>query len=38
MKKIKDKTDLYKKKDAPVFFACAVIEITEAKHFQGFKD
>jgi len=37
MKKIKDGTELYKKTDAPAFFACAVVEITEAKHFVGFK-
>lgn len=37
MKMVKEKTDLYKKTDAPVFFASAVMEIVEEKHFVGFK-
>jgi hypothetical protein len=38
LKKIKDKTEIYKKVDSPLFFASALIEITEAKHFVGFRD
>lgn len=37
LKKIKDTLPIYKKVDAPLFFSAALIEITEAKHFQGFK-
>ena len=38
MKRIKEKLDLYKKLDAPLLFSAALIEITEAKHFQDFKN
>jgi len=38
MLKIKNETELYNKVDAPVFFASAVVEIIEDKHFKGFKD
>ena len=37
MKKIKDDLDIYKKEDAPLLFSSALIEITESKHFVGFK-
>jgi hypothetical protein len=38
LKEIKEKLEIYKKKDAPLLFSSALIEITEAKHFEGFKD
>jgi hypothetical protein len=38
LKMIKEKTELYKKVDAPLFFASALIEITEGKHFTGFRE
>jgi hypothetical protein len=38
VKIIKEKLPIYKKVDAPLFFSAAMVEITEAKHFQGFKD
>jgi len=36
--KIKNETELYKKVDAPVFFASAVVEILGDKYFKGLKD
>ncbi len=38
LKMIKEKTEIYKKADAPLLFSAALIEITEAKHFVGFKE
>jgi hypothetical protein len=38
LKKIKDNTEIYKKIDSPLFFSSALIEITEGKHFAGFKE
>lgn len=38
LKKIKEELAIYKKVDAPLFFSAALIEITEAKHFAGFRD
>ena len=38
LKMIKEKTEIYKKVDAPLFFSAALIEITEAKHFVGFRE
>lgn len=38
LKKIKDTLPIYKKVDAPLFFSAALIEITEGKHFAGFRD
>ena len=38
LKMIKEKLPIYKKTDAPLFFSSALIEITEGKHFVGFKD
>lgn len=38
LKKIKDTLPIYKKVDAPLFFSAALIEITEGKHFVGFKE
>ena len=35
---IKEETEIYKKVDAPLFFSAALIEITEGKHFVGFKE
>jgi hypothetical protein len=37
LKKIKEELSIYKKVDAPLFFSAALIEITEGKHFVGFK-
>jgi hypothetical protein len=37
MKRIKENLPIYKKADAPLLFTAALIEITEAKHFQGFE-
>lgn len=38
VKMIKEKLPIYKKPDAPMFFSAAMVEITEAKHFAGFKE
>lgn len=38
LKKIKDTLPVYKKVDAPLFFSAALIEITEGKHFVGFRN
>lgn len=38
LKKIKEELTIYKKVDAPLFFSAALIEITEAKHFVGFRE
>lgn len=38
LKMIKEKLPIYKKVDAPLFFSAALIEITEGKHFVGFKE
>jgi hypothetical protein len=38
LKKIKEELPIYKKVDAPLFFSAALIEITEGKHFVGFKE
>lgn len=38
LKKIKEELPIYKKVDAPLFFSAALIEITEGKHFAGFKE
>lgn len=38
LKMIKEKTEIYKKVDAPLFFSAALIEITEGKHFAGFRE
>lgn len=38
LKMIKEKLPIYKKTDAPLFFSAALIEITEGKHFVGFKE
>lgn len=38
MKKIKEELPLYKKPDSPFLFSAALIEITEEKHFQKFKN
>lgn len=38
LKMIKEKLPIYKKRDAPLFFSAALIEITEGKHFVGFKE
>ena len=38
LKKIKEELEIYKKVDAPLFFSAALIEITEGKHFVGFKE
>lgn len=38
LKLIKEETSIYKKAHAPMFFASALIEITEAKHFSDLKD
>jgi len=38
LKMIKEKTEIYKKADAPLLFSAALIEITEGKHFVGFKE
>lgn len=36
MKRIKDKSEIYKKKDSPLLFSAALVDIVEEKHFQGF--
>ncbi|MFA9191139.1 hypothetical protein AAGV28_07120 [Flavobacterium sp. FZUC8N2.13] len=38
MKRIKENLEIYSKKDAPLLFSAALIEITEGKHFEGFVD
>ena len=38
LKKIKEELAIYKKVDAPLFFSAALIEITEGKHFVGFRN
>ncbi|WP_027064567.1 hypothetical protein [Maribacter sp. Hel_I_7] len=38
LKLIKDELSIYKKSGAPQFFSAALIEITQSKHFTGFKD
>lgn len=38
LKKIKEELAIYKKVDAPLFFSAALVEITESKHFAGFRD
>jgi len=38
LKMIKDNLAIYKKSDAPMLFSSALIEITEAKHFQELKN
>jgi 5'(3')-deoxyribonucleotidase len=37
LKKIKETLPIYNQMDAPMFFSAALIEITEGKHFVGFK-
>ena len=36
--RIKETLPLYKRADAPFLFSAAIIDIIEAKHFQGFED
>lgn len=38
LKMIKEQLPIYKKTDAPLFFSAALIEITEGKHFVGFRE
>ncbi|MDR6844514.1 hypothetical protein [Flavobacterium granuli] len=38
LKKIKEQLPIYKQVDAPLLFSAALIEITEGKHFVGFKE
>lgn len=38
LKRIKENLEIFKKPDAPMFFSAALIDITEAKHFQKFKN
>lgn len=38
MKRIKENLEIYNKKDAPLLFSAALIEITEGKHFSKFVD
>jgi hypothetical protein len=38
LKIIKEKSEIYKNEHAPIFFAAALIEITEAKNFNDFKE